>query len=107
MTDKLNIPPIPERISPELRRFLRDWLAWAEAGAPDGSPHDFCDVAGLCSNCCWYFPEAVDHPAYFELTSMFKDGYPFGGCDEYYSGRPHHTNPQRLAWVRAVLAAQL
>lgn len=107
MTDKLNIPPIPERINPELERFLTDWLDWAEAGAPNGNPHDFCDVAGLCSNCRWYFEGGMLSPAWRELEALFDCGYPFGGHDEYYSGRPHHTNPQRLAWVRAVLAAQL
>ena len=106
MTDNLSIPPIPERVSPELERFLRDWLDWAEAGAPDDNPHGFRGVAGLCVNCCWYFYGDVGRPAFLEqLGSMFKVGYPFGGRDEYYSGRPHHTNPQRLAWVRAVLAA--
>ena len=107
MTDNLNIPPIPERVSPELERFLRDWLDWAEAGAPDRNPHEFRAVAGLCSNCRWYFEDSMLSPARQELEALFEGGYPFGGPDEYYSGRPHHTNPQRLAWVRAVLAAQL
>ena len=38
MTDGLSIPPIPEHVTPELERFLCDWLDWAEAGAPDTGP---------------------------------------------------------------------
>ena len=108
MTDKLSIPPIPERISPELEVFLRDWLDWAEAGAPNDNPHDFFVLVGLCSNCSWRFGGDRKHPVYRELSDNFiGNRFPFGGREEYYSGRPHHTNPQRLAWVRAVLAARL
>ena len=105
MPDNLNIPPIPERVSPELERFLRDWLDWADAGAPTFNPHRFWAGVGLCINCRRYFGGGMLTPEMQELEALFDGDYPFGGPVEYYSGGPHHTNPQRLAWVRAVLAA--
>jgi len=90
-----------------LRSFLRSYMKWVNAGAPDGQPYSTC--FGLCSAACRYdddkdnrFPNQV----YYGLGAMLErdfeenSNYPFGGCEVYLksSGR-HHENPARLAWI--------
>ena len=100
MTDTMF--PVPTGIDRALRTFLTDWLAWAEAGAPDHPV--FFPEAGLCSNARWWGEE---HGIGMNLAFMdiFGDeDYPFG-VDAYNSALPKCEDPNRLAWVRAVLAA--
>lgn len=90
------------QLSPELRKFLTDWLEWAENGAPDLRP--FLRLLGLCSNA----PENIleELQALFEREFGDNANYPFGGRAHYWSNlgaRTQHLDPARLAWVRAKL----
>ena len=91
---------MPE-LSKELRAFLTEWLAWADAGAPEHPT--FWDGAGLCSNLRWF---TDDYATRLELSALFDgDITPFG--HESYFGtyrRRQSKDPKRLAWVRGVLA---
>jgi hypothetical protein len=92
-----------ETITPALRAYLTDWLAWAEAGAPE---HDeFRPRFGLCTNARRRHRASADLRN--ALVADFGDeaNHPFGGLVRYMSeAEAHHTNPLRLAWVRAKLA---
>ncbi|RQU14211.1 hypothetical protein DF152_17255 [Burkholderia cenocepacia] len=98
-------------MSKEMREYLAAYLAWVEAGAPDGSP--FRRAWGLCSNVDLF--GFADSEAYarvaVELSESFVSSgvdpdYPFGGFSVYWDdserGR-HHENEQRLAWIREQL----
>lgn len=90
----------------KLLAFLKDWLAWAEAGlvdspSPDGV-HYSCNV-GLCSNSlnhpsfsAWYF--SAESPVESEWDYCF----PFGESDYVWRNDDgtQHECPKRLAWVR-------
>jgi len=105
MTDTMF--PVPTGIDRALHAFLTDWLTWAEAGAPDHPV--FFPEAGLCSNARWWGEE---HGIGIDMDLAFMDifggeSYQFG-CKAFYErsrNRTQHLDPNRLAWVRAVLAA--
>lgn len=95
--------------------FLTEWLAWAEADAPEHPL--FWPWVGLCGNCdSWDEGEHYhDHDSFYPTTKALEralarfdsPSYPFGGyeaynADRYVSG--HHRNPQRLRWVRRKIA---
>lgn len=86
-------------MTPALRQFLSDWLAWAEAGAPE---HEvFVRFGGLCV--------AAPDDTRDELYDLFNDPYPFGGSKDYWERAEHctqHENPARLAWVRQQLGVE-
>lgn len=104
--------------------FLRAWLDWAEAGAPDSGRHTrhnpcrFEADCGLCANADNYeelqldmLPEDCGEVCQNLNDEFAKDGldtiYPFGKqayedrSDEY----TQHKHEPRLAWVRSKLAA--
>lgn len=96
----------------DLRKFLTAWLTWAEAGAPT---HAYLEPSyGLCDNLAIFMGDAPiekDEAAYSDLLRLFRaDGlvtsYPFGSEEFYYGyeNLNHHEQPERLAWVRKVLA---
>lgn len=98
-------------MSEQMKQFLTEWLAWAEADAPVHPV--FKAHRGLCSN---LYQWSCDNPdisvskfAYLgcELTELFNsEVYPFGK-DDYmrdYKSRTQHRNGKRLAWVREQLA---
>lgn len=111
-------------MSDDLKAFLRAWLDWAEAGAPDDgrhtnrNPNRFERDCGLCSN-TYNFEELALNvhlddvgDLETELSSLFAadgmdKGYPFGyaAYDEDAAGHTQHLNPTRLAWVRKQLEA--
>lgn len=92
-------------MSPELRKFLAEWLEWAEAGAPE-HPH-FRRWCGLCkASECWSRESYLRD----ELTLLFDrqgldDTYPFGETSYRYARETErqHRSPTRLAWVRKQL----
>lgn len=100
-----------------LQRFLKDWLAWAEADAENESPLgvDYFRDVGLCTNAV-LFAEETDIYVRVELRSAlaelrgtlpepFDPEYPFGK-DQYLdrmSSDTQHLDPNRLAWVRKQL----
>lgn len=98
-----------ETITPALRAYLTDWLAWAEAGAPEHagfSPHrGLCDDAPSDVVCDLREALEADFGA---LAVPFATCTPFDTPDREYwrdsAAGTHHTNPLRLAWVRAQLA---
>lgn len=111
-------------MSDDLKAFLRAWLDWAEAGAPDDNrhternPNRFERDYGLCSNTYNFEELALDvHPdetgdLEIELACRFEEqglrpSYPFGyeAYDADAEGGTHHLNPARLAWVRKQLEA--
>ena len=106
------VAPVPVGIDRALRAFLTDWLTWAEEGAPE--PHRcFTRLSGLCSNALWWggTNHTTEYDAYDareDLLALFgEDGYPFGR-EAFYErsrNRTQHLDPNRLAWVRATLAA--
>lgn len=88
----------------KLKQFLAEWLAWAEADAPEHPV--FTARFGLCYNLAQW--SGLDYELAFELAEIFNgDSYPFG---EYkYNldcmNNTQHRNPARLAWVRKQLGA--
>lgn len=105
---------VPTGISRALHAFLTDWLAWAEAGAPPVQP--FTRSSGLCSNALWWghsadkgrFERYDPYAAREDLLALFGEtAYPFGRSEFHERSRQctQHLDPNQLAWVRAVLAA--
>lgn len=111
-------------MSDKLVAFLRAWLDWAEAGAPDGNSHTprnparFEPECGLCANTINFEETILDvHPEdtgdlEYELAGLFDaDGldrsYPFGDAayDSDGDAGTHHKHEPRLAWVRGKLAS--
>lgn len=78
--------------------FLKEWLAWAEAGGLKKS--SFTRGDGLCVNAHnWGSGDLGD---YFEYVIFADESYPFG-FDDYRDREESHTQhecPKRLAWVR-------
>lgn len=89
-------------MSPQLRRFLADWLAWATTGAPNEKP--FSRHRGLC----WNARHNVGWDTETELCDIlfreFMDmAYPFNPIEGEYArlnreGKQHLHQP-RLDWV--------
>jgi len=92
-------------ISPELRAFLADWLAWVERGAPEGKP--YWRRYGLCTGLRENAPYSLAREMGDHLARDLGNRYfPFGN-DEYLAAKSEatqHLDPNRLAWVRAKLA---
>lgn len=89
-------------MTPDLRKFLYSWLAWAEGDARDHYP--YWRTFGLCANA----PHNVVSDLYALLKRDFPSNpeYPFGGKQRYYDDRfrgSTHLNKKRLAWVRKQL----
>lgn len=106
--------PVPVGISRALHAFLTDWLAWVDAGAPEPH-HCFTRSAGLCRSALWWggTNHTTEYDAYGareDLLDLFgENGHPFGRAEFFEASRlrTQHLDPNRLAWVRAVLAANL
>lgn len=96
-------------MSPELKKFLTNWLEWVDQGAPEGKPFNRED--GLCASSA---PNPGHMALYFELKNLlfadFKDsdpGYPFGGAIRYWEDHDEntqHLNELRVEWVRRKLS---
>lgn len=96
-------------MSETLKMFLSEWLAWAEAGAPEHKT--FHPWSGLCfmlirwgasSKVQWEFSDLL-------IDTMGDDEYPFGGqyiFDQDNHNRAMHLNEARLSWVREQLGKQ-
>lgn len=91
-------------MSPNLTRFLRSWITWAEADAPDGAP--YYRANGLCTNCYGDFGVETED----ELIELFVSqglcmSYPFGrqAYVQDMDAAAQHLHPPRLAWVRKQL----
>ena len=97
----------------ELKRFLSEYLVWAEAGGPDWFTFD--RGFGLCDNLdVWC--EDLHEDETWEVTEEFRsllpktgdpegDRFPFGKEDYYARSREGtlHECPKRLEFVRKVL----
>ena len=97
--------------SPELLAFYREWLAWAESGAPSDKP--FSRRVGLCTNMIYSQHIPAGERKYYELDRQLKEAFSdgrcilFGGLERYDQDARDgtmHLNPERLAWVRARIA---
>lgn len=100
-------------MSPQLKQFLAEWLAWAEGGAPDHPA--FQRWCGLCNNLTeWHFlgdrasREPYAGPELKRLLALeFENtGYPFGGGARYLRDMTRneaHRNVARRKWVRKQL----
>ena len=91
-------------MTPALRQFLADWLAWAEAGAPKHPV--FTRHWGLCGCAFHYGGHRLRHEVRKALSFV---SYPFGGENEFnirIKDRTQHLNPARLAWVRQQLGME-
>lgn len=94
------------QITPALRAFLADWLAWAEDGAPFRGHDDFRPYMGLCGN-----SDKRGHSVTMDLRQAFEDDgiclyYPFCTDEEYEEmtdDDTQHLCEARLAWVREKL----
>jgi hypothetical protein len=102
-------------VSENLKAFLRAWLDWVEAGAPEDDV--FERSCGLCNNFNWYmrnqnvleFELGGEMDALIEVFKMdgLDETYPFGGEDAYFDEGPNnvmHLNSARLAWVRSKIS---
>jgi len=97
---------LPESISPELRAFLADWLAWVERGAPNDAPYWRDD--GLCDSAYRQFGDTPSVDLELLLRDLFPSSYPypFGGREGFISefqSETMHQNPERIAWVQMML----
>lgn len=95
------------KISPALRKFLSEWLAWAEAGGPEN--YLFNRSLGLCGASYLYsgsiklrveLQEKLAE-SLRDFTNPFSGGY--HGFEVERVNRTMHKNPLRLAWVRKTL----
>lgn len=95
-------------MSPTLKRFLRDYLAWVEQGAPDDWA--FSRRSGLCVQTkTWArerrFSEQVGVQLKRELLLSLKSIYPFNETmAEFLEESEQETawlNERRRAWVRS------
>lgn len=100
-------------MSDELKAFYRAYLAWLEAGAPEGMP--FLRGLGLCSSVPDVVTRAYSYDVRQEMKRQFREAglnstLPFNSHpgatedlpnygDECNSGACH-LNPKRIAWVR-------
>lgn len=94
-------PPTRADLHPETRQFLKEWLEWAENGAPEHPVFDRSD--GLCRSAAEY-DDLNNTDTHSDLRKAFDgESCPFGD-DEYWRcaiARTQHLDPNRLAWVRA------
>ena len=84
------------RMTPELRKYLTDWLHWAENGAP--KHWRFRKGKSLC--------QTVPSSVFFELRmtlckELGSSHAPFG--KDFWNSGNCHLNPARLAWVRMMI----
>lgn len=99
-----------------LKKFLSEWLEWAEAGAPLHEAFD--EHYGLCANLGYWITEncltlteeeADTAEEEFALLQAAEFGdeclYPFGRTEYLVASDrgTQHTNEKRLAWVRKQL----
>ncbi len=95
------LPPTRADLLPETRKFLREWLEWAENGAPECLV--FRRHSGLCPVASWY-DDRNNTSTRKDLERAFEHrSYPFGGAQygKRCVSRTQHLDPNRLAWVRA------
>lgn len=102
-------------MSDELRKFLQEWLAWADAGGVMDDEHVnlFSNYSGLCDNAWRYsFIKGIKAGSLeYEVkaalyTTRFSGDYPFGGRKLFYQESDNgttHLNEARLNWVRRQL----
>ena len=85
--------------SKELLGYLRSWLEWAENSAPYCAP--YTRKVGLCGNSDRYGNGLDD-----ELCEIFNHELCPFGTDEFFEHKSNatmHLDPNRLAWVRAMI----
>lgn len=90
-------------LPPEVRAYLRDWLAWVHCGAPEGRPYS--RAWGLCAN-AYEYPSPYD--TFVAISRGLCGAFPIEvecpfGRDEYvaaFTARTQHLDPRRLEWVR-------
>lgn len=97
---------LPESISPKLRVYLADWLAWTERGAPEDKPYS--RRFGVCGALDSYPGKHLSREMGWVLRAQFGNRhlFPFCGHEESareYSEATKHLNPRRIAWVRMML----
>lgn len=96
------IQPLRAELLPETRKFLREWLEWSEAGAPEHRA--FMRHNGLCVTARIY-DSFTGTKVKDDLRKAFKGlfKYPFGKEEyaERLEAHTQHLDPNRLAWVRA------
>ena len=90
-----------------LLQFLKAYLEWAEAGAPEDNAYGFEDFYGLCANADSY-EDATYISVQDDLQDYFAEfdrpAYPFGE-EEYENEYPFNKSqqPERIEWVRATI----
>ena len=99
-------------MSKELMEFLREWLAWAEAGAPPDPRFD--TGFGLCTNLKIWCGETEKNSESNRLSAELRvalggANYPFNenssACYEAEEFR-YHRNEKRISWVKEKLNEQ-
>lgn len=90
-----------------LRNFYSAYGEWIDSGAPDGNP--FMRGAGLCANLFDYVTSLALEGLHAEFVAAgLGEKLPFNASEAEFkseSGRGEcHTNPARVAWVRARIA---
>ena len=97
---------LPKSISPKLRAYLADWLAWVERGAFEGEPYS--RRFGVCGALDYYPGQHLSREIDGVLRAQFRNHHLFPFCGHAESAREYseatkHLNPRRLAWVRMML----
>lgn len=88
-----------------LLSFLKHWIEWVEAGAPDNEP--FSRSKGLCPNARKFGGFATGTELANHLIKTLDNClFPFDGYIDYITRRElgtQHECPKRLAWVRKTI----
>lgn len=97
---------LPESISPELRAYLADWLAWTERGAPEGEPYS--RRFGVYNTLNSYPEKHLSREMGWVFQAQLGKHHLFPFCGHKESAREYtkatrHLDPRRLAWVRMML----
>jgi len=95
-------------VTPQLHQFLKDWLEWLDAGAPD--LHPFARSSGLCLNAVRVGGIGVRDHLGTSLRHDFPEKFsmPFSvGWEAFWDeclNRRCHANPFRVNWARQKVA---
>ena len=90
-------------------KFLKDYYAWLQAGAPDNEP--FSRKVGLCSNINEKYGFDAKLTLRRTLRDTMKDAvYPFNKNGNEYNdeveNQTMHLNPKRIEWVKKMINAK-
>jgi len=95
-------------MSPELRKFLTEWLEWATTDAIQDKPFD--RRWGLCTNLLDWIDRQKDYLAVYQTEKELREllgnePYPFGDLNyfNHEENQNQHEDNNRIAWIKEQL----